>query len=126
MTYTNTCVWLLEVREVTVTLVTSLRREGIREATVCVCVCVCVCVRVRVRVRVRVCVCVCVWVHWWLSGIHSELPIERLVVQGPASGNLVLSFSLSSSSCSDHLRSSTPPVDSAVNEYHGIYSLGAK
>ena len=28
-----TCVWLLEVREVTVTLVTSLRREGIREAT---------------------------------------------------------------------------------------------
>ena len=35
---------------------------------------------------------VCVWVHWWLSGIHSELPIERLVVQGPASGNLVLSF----------------------------------
>ena len=29
----NTCVWLLEVREVTVTLVTSLRREGIREAT---------------------------------------------------------------------------------------------
>ena len=67
----------------------------------------CVCVRVRVRVRVRVCVCVCVcvcvWVHWWLSGIHSELPIERLVVQGPASGNLVLSFSLSSSGCSDHL-----------------------
>ena len=44
-----------------------------------------------------------VWVHWWLSGIHSELPIERLVVQGPASGNLVLSFSLSSSGCSDHL-----------------------
>ena len=29
----NTCVWLLEVREVTVTLVTSLRREGVREAT---------------------------------------------------------------------------------------------
>ena len=29
----NTCVWLLEVREVTVTLVTSLRMEGIREAT---------------------------------------------------------------------------------------------
>ena len=29
----NTWVWLLEVREVTVTLVTSLRREGIREAT---------------------------------------------------------------------------------------------
>ena len=28
----NTCVWLLEVREVTVTLVTSLRREGIRQA----------------------------------------------------------------------------------------------
>ena len=39
----------------------------------------------------------------WLSGIHSELPIERLVVQGPASDNLVLSFSLSSSGCSDHL-----------------------
>ena len=55
--------------------------------------CVCVCVRA----------CACVWVHWWLSGIHSELPIERLVVQGPASGNLVLSFSLSSSGCSDHL-----------------------
>ena len=29
----NTWVWILEVREVTVTLVTSLRREGIREAT---------------------------------------------------------------------------------------------
>ena len=29
----NTCVWLLEVRGVTVTLVTSLRREGVREAT---------------------------------------------------------------------------------------------
>ena len=46
---------------------------------------------------VCVCVCVCVGgggVHWWLSGIHSELPIERLVIQGPASGNLVLSFSL--------------------------------
>ena len=57
------------------------------------------------------CVCVCV---------HSELPIERLVVQGPASGNLVVSFSLSSSGCSDHL------VDSAVNEYQGIYSLEAK
>ena len=27
------------------------------------------------------CGCGCVWVHWWLSGIHSELPIERLVVQ---------------------------------------------
>ena len=77
-----------------------------------------------VREGVCVCVCVYVWVHWWLSGIHSELPIERLVVQGPASGgNLVLSFSLSSSGCSDHL---APPVDSAVNEYQGIYSLGAK
>ena len=43
------------------------------------------------------------WVHWWLSGIHSELPIERLVVQGPASGNLVLSFSLSSSGCRDYI-----------------------
>ena len=61
--------------------------------------CVCVCA----RTCVCVCVCVCVWVHWWLSGIHSELPIERLVVQGPASGNLVLSFSLSSSGCSNHL-----------------------
>ena len=29
----NTWFWLLEVREVTVTLVTSLRREGLREAT---------------------------------------------------------------------------------------------
>ena len=29
----NTCVWLLKVREVTVTLVTSLRREEISEAT---------------------------------------------------------------------------------------------
>ena len=29
----NTCVWLLEVSKVTVTLVTSLRREGVREAT---------------------------------------------------------------------------------------------
>ena len=29
----NTWVWLLKAREVTVTLVTSLRREGIREAT---------------------------------------------------------------------------------------------
>ena len=39
-----------------------------------VCVCVCVCV--------SVCVCVCTWVHWWLSGMHSELPIEGLVGQG--------------------------------------------
>ena len=53
---------------------------GVYVCAVCVggcgCVCVCVCV------GVCVCVCVCVWVHWWLSGIHSELPIERLVVQG--------------------------------------------
>ena len=77
---------------------------------VCVCVSVYVCVRntvcvihVCMFVYVCVCVCVCVRVHWWLSGIHSELPIERLVVQGPASSNLVLSFSLSSSGCSDHL-----------------------
>ena len=60
----------------------------------CVCVCsvvcgVCVCVCVRVCVCVCVCVCVYVCVHWWLSGIHSELPTR------PASGNLVLSFSLS-------------------------------
>ena len=61
----------------------------------CVCVCVGVCVWVGGLVGG--------WVHWWLSGIHSELPIERLVVQGPASGNLVLNFSLSSSGCSDHL-----------------------
>ena len=46
------------------------------------CVCVCVCVCVHVSVCVCVCVCVCVWVHWWLSGMHSELPIEGLVVQG--------------------------------------------
>ena len=65
-------------------------------------VCVCACVGVCVRACVRACVCG-TWVHWWLSGIHSELPIERLVVQGPASGNLVLSFSLSSRSCSDNL-----------------------
>ena len=37
--------------------------------------------------------CVWWWVHWWLSGIHSELPIKGLGVQGQ------------------------PPVDSAVNEY---------
>ena len=42
------------------------------------CVYVCVCV---VCVCVRVCV-LCVWVHWWLSGMHSELPIKGLVVQG--------------------------------------------
>ena len=35
-----------------------------------------------------VCVCVCVWggggggVHWGLNGIHSELPIKGLGVQG--------------------------------------------
>ena len=40
-----------------------------------------VCVCVRVFICVCKCVCVCVFVHWWLSGIHSELPIERLVVQ---------------------------------------------
>ena len=49
----------------------------------CVCACVCACA----------CACACVcgsvcvggeggWVHCWLSGIHSELPIERLGVQG--------------------------------------------
>ena len=38
------------------------------------CVCVCGCV--------GVCVCGCVWVHWWLSGIHSERPIKGLGVQG--------------------------------------------
>ena len=45
---------------------------------------VCVCVgRVSTGGRsVCVCVCVCVWVHWWLSGIHSELPIKGLGVQG--------------------------------------------
>ena len=46
----------------------------------CVCVrvhaCVRVCMCVCVRACVRVCVCVCV------SGIHSELPIKGLVVQG--------------------------------------------
>ena len=47
-------------------------------AGICFCVCVCVCV----RVRACVCVCVCVCVHWWLSGIHSELPIKGLGVQG--------------------------------------------
>ena len=43
-----------------------------RSTVLGVCVCVCVCV----------CVYVCVWVHWWLSGIHSELPIKGLGVQG--------------------------------------------
>ena len=44
------------------------------------------------------------WVHWWLSGIHSELPPnQRVGGSRPASGNLVLSFSLSKSGCSDHL-----------------------
>ena len=58
----------------------------------CVCeVCVCVCVFVCVCVCVCMCVCFCV-----CSGIHYELPIKGL-------GNLVLSFSLSSSGCSDHL-----------------------
>ena len=51
----------------------------------CVC-CVCVCVVgvggfVYVFV-LCVYVCVCVWIHWWLSGIHSELPIKGLGVQG--------------------------------------------
>ena len=62
--------------------------------SVCVCLCVCVylyvCVSVSVCVSVCACVCVCVCVsvclsvrvHWWLSGMHSELPIEGLVVQG--------------------------------------------
>ena len=41
--------------------------------SVSVCVCVCMCVSV----------CVCGGgVHWWLSGIHSELPIKVLGVQG--------------------------------------------
>ena len=57
-------------------------------ACACVCVCVCMCVRVRICVCVCVCgffVCVCAqWVHWWLSGIHSELPIKGLGVQGQA------------------------------------------
>ena len=48
---------------------------------------------------------------------------QRVGGSRPASGNLVLSFSLSSSGCSDHLPT-TPPVDSAVNEYLGIYSWG--
>ena len=52
---------------------------------VCVCVSACMCMCVcGVRV-VCVCVCacgVCVCVCVWLSGMHSELPIEGLVVQG--------------------------------------------
>ena len=75
---------------------------------VCVCVCVCVCGCGGGGGWVGGCggvgVWVWVWVHWWLSGIHSELPIEGLVVQSQP-GNLVLSFSLSSSGCSDHLAS---------------------
>ena len=55
---------------------------------VCVCVCVCVCCVCVVCVCVCVCcvcvLCVCVraWIHWWLSGIHSELPMKRFGVQG--------------------------------------------
>ena len=50
---------------------------------------------------------------------------EGLAVQDQPNVNLVLSFSLSSSGCSDHL---APPdtVDSAVNGYQGIYSQGPK
>ena len=71
---------------------------------VCVCVCVSVCVCVCVCVYVCVCVCVCVWgggvqVHWWLSGI----PNRKVGGSKPASGNLVFSFSLSSSGCRYHL-----------------------
>ena len=49
----------------------------------CVC-CACVCaVHMRVCTYLRVCVCVRTHVvHWWLSGIHSELPIKGLGVQG--------------------------------------------
>ena len=46
---------------------------------VCVCICVCECVRACACECVCVCACVCMW---WLSGMHSELPIEGLVVQG--------------------------------------------
>jgi len=51
---------------------------------VCVHVSVCVCVHECVCVCMSVCVCVnvCVYCgHWWLSGLHSELLIERLGVQ---------------------------------------------
>ena len=53
-------------------------------------------------VCVRVCVCVCVGslvAEWYAL----RAPNQRVGGSRPASGNLVLSFSLSSSGCSDHL-----------------------
>ena len=47
--------------------------------TACECVRICVCICVCVRECMCVCVCACAW---WLSGIHSELPIKGLGVQG--------------------------------------------
>ena len=44
--------------------------------------------------------CVCVW--GGLSGIHSELPIKGLGVQGQPVVIWCSVFSLSSSGCSDH------------------------
>ena len=77
----------------------------------CVCVRVCVCV----------CVCVCVWVHWWLSGFRTELPIKGFGVQGQPVVIWCSVFLLAAVAAV-----TTPPVDSAVNEYLGIYSWGAK
>ena len=57
-----------------------------RVVCIYVCVCVHVCVRVCLHLCVCVCMCVCVWIHWWLSGIHSELPIKGLGVQGQPVG----------------------------------------
>ena len=85
--------------------------------------CVCVCVRVRACVHVYVCTCVCVCerervVHWWLSGIHDGLSIERLVVQVP-SGKMVFFF-LSPLSCCECQSYTFPPVHPAENGYLAI------
>jgi len=60
---------------------------------VCICVSSCVCVVCECVLYLRVylfCVCVCVDFfcvcvcgHWWLSGLHSGLLIERLGVLAP-------------------------------------------
>ena len=74
----------------------------------CVCVCVCACV------RVCVCVCVCVCGHWWLSGLHSGLLVERLGVQAPVWHD-VQSSSFSIQQCDDYPSNITPiPVHPAV------------
>ena len=54
----------------------------VNSSFVSVCMHVCECEYVCVCMCVCVCVCVYVWVHWRLTGIHSELPIKGLGVQG--------------------------------------------